>query len=113
MALKTTQIRVATLLLAVWPALAQVTVTVKPVSMPGAQSKLGSARYPQPHGRRFADPAVFQLVLERCGALGAAPADRGGHGLRAHGIGAGKNTQAWIGQGIALAPLLFVRAGVQ
>ena len=73
MALKTTQIRVATLLLAVWPALAQVTATVKPVSMPGAQGTLGNNR-----------------LLTRQ-----------------------SSNSFWIRQGIALAPLLFVRAGVQ
>ncbi len=50
----------------------------------------------------------FWSVLSRWGPplLTAAGAAYG-----AHGIAAGQNTQAWVGQGVILLPLLFARVG--
>jgi hypothetical protein len=138
--------RPATLLFAVIiagrPALAQVTVTVKPISISGARGALGgskvglwtvslTSRYAVPVDvpperitqsfpllpdipNRLAEDLLtrqssnsFWSIVARWGPplLTAAGAAYG-----AHGIAAGKNSQAWIGQGIALAPLLFGRA---
>lgn len=138
--------RCATLLMAALiagrPALAQVTVTVKPVSVAGARgafggSKVGlwtaslTSRYAVPVDvprqritqsftllddipNRLAEDLLtrqssnsFWSVVARWGppVLTAAGAAYG-----VHGVAVGKNSQAWIGQGIALAPLLFARA---
>jgi hypothetical protein len=129
-------------LLSALPANAQVTVTVKPVSISGAKGALGSnrlglwtasltSRYPHAADlsrerivqsfpllhdipNRLAEDLLtrqssnsFWSVLTRWGPslLTAAGAAYG-----AHGIAVGKDSQAWIGQGIALSPLLFGRA---
>jgi len=134
--------RLATLVLAAFPTLAQVTVTVKPVSISGARSVLGgnqvglwtvslTSRYTVPVDvpperitqsfpllrdipSRLAEDLLTRQssnslwsVLVRWGPTLLAAA---GAAYAAHGIAAGKNSQAWIGQGIALAPLLFGRA---
>ena len=124
------------------PGIAQVTVTVKPISISGAQGALGSnriglwtasltSRYSVPVNvpaeritqsfpllrdipNRLAEDMLtrqssnsFWSVAVRWGpsALAIAGAVYG-----AHGIAVGKNSDAWIGQGIALAPLLWGRA---
>lgn len=130
------------LLAAALPALAQVTVSVKPISISGARGVIGgsrlglwnvsvTSRYPVPVDvprerisqafpllrdipNRLAEDLLtrqasnsFWSVVARWGPplLTAAGAAYG-----AHGIAAGHDTQAWIGQGIALLPLLFGRA---
>jgi hypothetical protein len=133
------------LLAAILPASAQVTVTVKPVSISGAQGVLGSgkiglwtvsltSRYAGsvdiPRERvsqsfpllrdipnRLAEDILirqssnsFWSIVARWGpSLLAA----GGAAYGAHGIAAGKNSEAWIGQGIALIPLLLWRAAAR
>jgi|GEM_PF-4226812 len=124
------------------PALAQVTVSVKPISISGARGVIGgsrlglwnvslTSRYPVPVEvprerisqafpllrdlpNRLAEDMLtrqssssFWSVVARWGPplLTAAGAAYG-----AHGIAAGRDTQAWIGQGMALLPLLFGRA---
>jgi hypothetical protein len=135
-------LQVATLVLATLPMLAQVTITVKPVSISGARGALGShqvglwtvsltSRYGVPAGvpreritqafpllrdipNRLAEDLLtrqssqaFWSIVARWGPtlLTVAGATYG-----AHGIAAGNNSQAWIGQGTALAPLLLGRA---
>jgi hypothetical protein len=139
--------RLAALLLAVMtaglPARAQVTATVKPVPISGAQAALGSnqvglwtvsltSRYAVPVDvpseritqsfpllrdipNRLAEDLLtrhssnsFWSVVARWGPALLAAA---GAAYGAHGVASGKNSQAWIGQGIALAPLLLERAG--
>jgi hypothetical protein len=134
--------RITTLLLAALPALAQVTVMVKPVSISGAQGALGSnkvglwtvsltSRYTWPVDipaerisqsfpllrdipNRLAEDLLtrqssnsFWSILARWGPSLLTVA---GAAYGAHGIAAGKNSEAWIGQGITLAPLLLGRA---
>jgi len=132
----------ATLLFAALPTLAQVTVTVKPVSLSGARGALGgnqvglwtvslTSRYTVPVDVpperitqsfpllpdipiRLAEDLLTRQssnslwsVLVRWGPTLLAAA---GAAYGAHGIAAGKNSQAWIGQGIAVAPMLLGRA---
>ena len=134
--------RIAALLVAALPAVAQVTVTVKPISISGSRGALGgnkvglwtvslTSRYAVPVDvpserisqsfpqlrdipNRLAEDILtrqssnsFWSIVARWGPslLAAAGAAYG-----AHGIAAGRNSQAWIGQGITLAPLLLGRA---
>ena len=134
--------RAVMFLAAILPALAQVTVTVKPISISGARAAIGSSNaglwtvsltsgYPVavdvPHERitqafpllrdlpnRLAEDMLtrqasksFWSVVSRWGPQVLAIA---GTAYAAHGIAAGQNSQAWIGQGLTLAPLLFARA---
>lgn len=134
--------RLITLLAAALPALAQVTVTAKPISISGARGAIGTSRvglwtvsltsrYPVQvdvaHERitqafpllrdlpnRLAEDLLtrqssnsFWSVLTRWGPTLLTMA---GAAYGAHGIAAGQNTQAWVGQGMSLVPLLFARA---